>query len=79
MSDYFSCPHCGFELKPGALSCPHCGSDENTGWSDNTIYDGIDLPEPAEEPRRKFVVIQDLKILIALIIIFSLIWITVRF
>jgi hypothetical protein len=27
-----------------AKSCPDCGSDEKTGWSEDTIYDGLDLP-----------------------------------
>lgn len=27
-----------------ALSCPECGSDEKTGWSEDTMYDGLDLP-----------------------------------
>ncbi len=43
--DYFICPNCGAEVSLKALVCPACGSDENTGWSDNTMYDGIDLPE----------------------------------
>jgi len=33
-----------------ALACPECGSDETTGWSDNTRYDGIDFPD--DEPAR---------------------------
>jgi len=39
----WTCPHCGSEIKISAKSCPNCGSDENTGWSDNTYLDGIDL------------------------------------
>jgi len=27
------------------LACPECGSDENTGWSEETLYDGLNLPE----------------------------------
>jgi hypothetical protein len=27
-----------------SLSCPECGSDEKTGWSEDTMYDGLDLP-----------------------------------
>lgn len=30
----------------GALACRECGSDETTGWSEATVYDDIDLPEP---------------------------------
>ncbi len=41
---YFVCPNCGEELPANARVCPNCGSDENTGWSENTYLDGIDLP-----------------------------------
>ncbi len=44
MSDYFVCPNCGAEVPVKALSCPECGSDEETGWSEDTMYDGLDLP-----------------------------------
>ncbi len=44
MSDYFVCPNCGAEVPVKALSCPECGSDEKTGWSEDTVYDGLDLP-----------------------------------
>ena len=44
MSDYFVCPNCGAEVPTKAKSCPDCGSDENTGWSEDTMYDGLDLP-----------------------------------
>ena len=44
MSDYFNCPNCGTEVPIKAKSCPDCGSDEKTGWSEDTIYDGLDLP-----------------------------------
>ena len=37
------CPNCGGEVPRKAKACPHCGSDENTGWSENTYLDGIDL------------------------------------
>lgn len=52
MSDYFNCPNCGAEVPIKALACPECGSDEKTGWSEDTMYDGLDLPE-FEERRRK--------------------------
>ncbi len=45
MSDFFICPNCGAEVPLKALACPECGSDENTGWSEETMYDDIDLPE----------------------------------
>ncbi len=44
MSDYFGCPNCGAEVPIKAKSCPDCGSDENTGWSEDTMYDGLDIP-----------------------------------
>ncbi len=44
MSDYFICPNCGSEVPVKSLSCPECGSDEKTGWSEDTMYDGLDLP-----------------------------------
>ena len=49
MSDYFDCPNCGAEVPIKAKSCPDCGSDEKTGWSEDTMYDGLDLPV-LEEP-----------------------------
>ena len=45
MSDYFNCPNCEAEVPIKALSCPECGSDEETGWSEDTMYEGLDLPE----------------------------------
>ncbi len=44
MSDYFICPNCGAEVPVKTLSCPECGSDEKTGQSEDTMYDGLDLP-----------------------------------
>jgi len=41
---YFVCPNCGEEVPTGSRVCPNCGSDDNTGWSENTYLDGIDLP-----------------------------------
>ena len=40
-----SCPHCGADLPPRAKACPACGSDEQTGWSEQARYDGLDLPD----------------------------------
>ena len=37
------CPHCGEPIKKNAIACPSCGSDEQTGWSDRTYLDDIDL------------------------------------
>ena len=44
--DWFVCPVCGEEVAAGAIVCPGCGSDDRTGWSAETEYDGVDLPEP---------------------------------
>ena len=61
MSDYFICPHCGAEVDWGAVVCPECGSDDETGWSEETAYDGLGLydDEPAPtgySPRTKVMV-----------------------
>lgn len=48
MSNYFICPICGTDVPIKALACPECGSDEKTGWSDDTMYDGLDLPNLEE-------------------------------
>ncbi len=45
----FDCPNCGAAVPVGAAACPECGSDEQTGWSDDTMYDGLDLPDPEDE------------------------------
>ena len=41
----FPCPNCGEEVPAGAKACPGCGSDESTGWSENAVYDGTDIPD----------------------------------
>ena len=46
--DPFPCPNCGADVPSGALACPECGSDARTGWSDETLYDGLDLEDPDE-------------------------------
>jgi uncharacterized membrane protein YvbJ len=52
VSEYFNCPNCGEDVPIKAKSCPGCGSDENTGWSEDTIYDGLDLNEYDESSER---------------------------
>ena len=47
--DSFSCPNCGEEVPAGAPCCPECGADENTGWSPDTMYDDLDLPDADEQ------------------------------
>ena len=39
------CPHCGAEVPPNAKACPECGADEETGWSEDARYGGLDLPD----------------------------------
>jgi hypothetical protein len=51
------CAQCGADIPPRAHACPECGADERTGWREQSIYDGLDLPEPADDttappPRR---------------------------
>lgn len=52
--DGYDCPNCGDPVPGGALACPSCGADDETGWSDDTMYDGLDLPDTAfgDEPAR---------------------------
>ena len=37
------CPYCGEMINKNAQVCLFCGSDEQTGWSDQTYLDGIDI------------------------------------
>lgn len=39
------CTHCGAEIPPDAKACPECGSDEETGWSEEAKYSGLNLPD----------------------------------
>ncbi len=49
MTDLFTCPNCGADVRVGSSSCPSCGSDDETGWSHDTLYDGLDLPESLDD------------------------------
>lgn len=42
------CANCGAAIPPAAHACPECGADERTGWAEQSIYDGLDLPEDAD-------------------------------
>ena len=44
----FPCPHCGEMIKKNAKACPFCGSDEQTGWSEQTYLDTIDLGDDVD-------------------------------
>jgi hypothetical protein len=46
--DLFICPNCGEDVPAKAKVCPQCGSDERTGWSDDTLYDGTGIEDPDE-------------------------------
>ena len=48
-NDTFTCPNCGAEVPAKAKVCPECGSDEKTGWSENTIYDGTGIVDPERD------------------------------
>lgn len=38
------CPICGEWVEAKAAACRHCGACPETGWSEETLYDGLDLP-----------------------------------
>lgn len=42
------CANCGAAIPPKASACPECGADERTGWAEQDIYDGLDLPADDE-------------------------------
>ena len=74
----FDCPNCGEPVPAGALACPACGADHETGWSEDTVYDDLDLPDPGygEEPPprepRWFAAAGVIVLVIALVIVFVL-------
>ena len=43
------CPVCGESVLAGAASCRSCGSCPDSGWRDETVYDGLGLPDEAFE------------------------------
>lgn len=45
------CAVCGAAIPRRARACPECGADERTGWREQSIYDGLDLPDE-ETPDR---------------------------
>ena len=49
-----SCAQCGSPIPPRAKACPECGADERTGWREQSIYDGLDLPESAFDDESRF-------------------------
>jgi len=41
------CANCGAAIPRRARACPACGADERTGWRENSVYDGLNLPDSA--------------------------------
>ncbi len=39
------CPVCGEYVEEGSTACKSCGSCPQSGWSEDTAYDGLDLPD----------------------------------
>ena len=73
MSDYFDCPNCGAEVPIKAKSCPDCGSDEKTGWSEDTMYDGLDLPALEESDTHEKASMLQSKILYYIVAILTIV------
>ena len=55
-----------------AVVCPECGSDDETGWSEDTAYDGLYLYEDDFAPKQTSKSPSWLKWLIPLVIIITL-------
>lgn len=74
MSDTFICPICGTEVDMDAVVCPECGSDDETGWSEDTAYDGLYLYEDDADfaPKESSKSPSWLKWLIPLVIVITL-------
>ena len=71
--DWFTCPVCGEVVKADALACPACGADDDTGWSEDAEYDGLDLDEPdqqAEDRKKKILNFQILVLSIIALLLF---------
>lgn len=84
MSDmFFLCPNCGERVDFERKSCPKCGSDDETGWSPNTLYDDIDLPEREDEPPlptlKNTLLWKDLKWLVMLALLLAVFFLGLRF
>jgi len=47
------CANCGAAIPPKARACPECGADERTGWAEQSIYDGLDLPDDGDTRSRQ--------------------------
>ena len=79
----FRCPHCHALIPLESRACPECGSDDQTGWSPNTMYDGLDLPGWDDDGRRDLgfrdtLLWHDIKILIGVLTFLSFLLVSVR-
>lgn len=79
--DWFTCPVCGQEVRGDALACPGCGSDDETGWSEDTEYDGVDLPDealggPARPTRQQSPLFT--YVVASLIVVILIVWVLAR-
>ncbi len=45
------CAICGAEIPKNSRACPECGADERTGWREQSLYDGLDLPDAEAETK----------------------------
>ena len=43
------CPVCGEWVYRGQVACSECGACERSGWRAEAAYDGLDLPDEADE------------------------------
>ena len=81
MSDFFICPNCGYEVDIDAVICPECGSDDETGWSEDTDYDGLffyDDYEPTIERENSTAWGRYLVIAVTIILILGLLLLSTR-
>lgn len=72
MSDYFCCPNCGADVPIKAKSCPECGSDEKTGWSEDTMYDGLDINGYDESNEQTGISLFQNKIILYIVVIVTI-------
>jgi uncharacterized membrane protein YvbJ len=76
--DTYICPNCGAEVQVGSQACPSCSDSNETDYSGDSIYDGLDLPESLDESikfqekvRRNKIMISVISAVLLLIFIFG--------
>jgi predicted nucleic acid-binding Zn ribbon protein len=79
---------CGALVPRKAKACPECGACERSGWSHDTAYDGLDLPDEnfdykkfaAEEfgAREKKSATKILWWIVSVLVLISFIWLTLH-